>query len=127
MSLLTDFFMRGVDLVSNLGPPPFQAKVTFDAMWLGEIEDDLFTVEIKDPSGELGWLYGKCGIVAYSKGIQTLAIRRTDLQAIAEQVLKEKKFITDGNPLEHGKLKRIEKSIVGFIHIDHLRKYISQI
>lgn len=125
MSILTETFMWSVTNVALFGPAPFQVKTSFDAYWLGEVDGDLFTVEIKDPNGELGWLYSKQLFVAYARGLQTFGIRLSDLKLAAEEGLKDKQFIAADAPPQMGKLKRIGKSIVGYIHIDSLRKYIS--
>lgn len=109
-------YTQKFDLLEKIAELPQQVAVSFDVLYLGEIQGDFFEVVIKDSASGLGWLYGGHHAVIYKRGNNPLGVDLDSLKTLAEEKFHGKQFIAQGMMPEADKLQRSEDGkIVGYL------------
>ncbi len=111
-------------MTEKIQSPPTQFTASFPVIWLGKQEDELLAIEIKNEHGELGWLYSDTKLVAFERNVMLYGIKLPVLKELAELALKDKQFIKPEFDAAHGRLKRVDKRITGYISFEVLRGLI---
>ena len=107
------------DLLSKIAELPQEMAISFNVLYLGDVEGDFFPVDIKGAKSTLGWLYGEAHAVIYKRANVILSIDLADLKELSEEKLKSKTWLAKGMMPEENKLQKDDDGkITGFLSVN---------
>ena len=110
-------YTNTIDLLERLtGPVPTSLKVSFNVVYLGAVQGDLFHVVIREEDAKLGWLYSEAHIVLFYFGDHLYYRPLKELKEYSEKQLSKKTFIDkECVPIPNVLRKGTDSYIEGFL------------
>jgi len=114
--MLKDSIRKHIEAIDKMGtlagPPPVIMKMQFGVVYLGELSlFGFFQLEIKD-GAKLGWLYSDASMVLFKTEGNIFTCELKELKAVAEERLKAKKFLAQGQAPAVNMLRKNDSGLI---------------